>query len=234
MIAALSFDLDDTLWPLAPAIQHAERCLQQWLRQRAPELAAHWPIERLRTLRDEVAARHPEIAHDYGAQRRRSLSELFADHAERERLVEDGIATFYAARNQVSLYSDAVPSLHRLGARFRLASLSNGNADLERIGLARHFEQRLSARDLGLMKPDPRVFARLCAALELAPTQVAHVGDDPDLDVRGAQRAGLFAVWLNRDGRTWPHATPPDLEVGDLDQLCAWLDAHVPEPRGVT
>ena len=39
-------------------------------------------------------------------------------------------------------------------------------------------------------------------------------------------QAGLFAVWLNREGRPWPHAEPPDLEVSDLHQLCAWLDAH--------
>lgn len=230
MIRALSFDLDDTLWPIAPTILHAERQLQDWLHAQVPEIAPHWPSERLRAHRDAVAARRPDLAHDYGAQRRHSLLEVLADRPERERLVEDAFAVFYAARNDVTLYHDALDCLNRVTSRFRLASLSNGNADLERIGLAHHFEHRISARDVGVMKPDAAIFAHLCARLDLAPAQIAHIGDDPDMDVLGAQQAGLFAVWLNRAGRPWPHARRPDLEVSDLNQLCAWLDAHQPEP----
>lgn len=226
MIRALSFDLDDTLWPIAPAILHAERRLQDWLHAAVPEIAPQWPSERLREHRDAVAVRRPDLAHDYGAQRRHSLLDILADHPERERLVEDAFAAFYAARNEVDLYHDAIDCLVRTGRRFRLASLSNGNADLVRIGLAHHFEHRISARDVGVMKPDAAIFAHLCAALDLAPAQIAHIGDDPDLDVLGAKRAGLFAIWLNRDGRAWPLAEPPDLEVSDLNQLCAWLDAR--------
>ncbi|HWT17064.1 MAG TPA: HAD family hydrolase [Patescibacteria group bacterium] len=226
MIRAVSFDLDDTLWPILPTILHAERSLQQWLHAQVPEIAAQWPTARLRAHRDDVAARHPEVAHDYSAQRRLSLREVLAEHPGREQLVEDAFATFYAARNDVSMYPDAAPCLAHVSARFRVASLSNGNADLERIGLAHHFEQRISARDVGVMKPDAAIFTHLCAALELAPAQIAHVGDDPDMDVLGAKQSGLFAIWLNRDGRDWPHATRPDLEVTDLHQLCAWLDAH--------
>lgn len=230
MIRALSFDLDDTLWPITPTILHAERRLQDWLQAHVPDIAPHWPSERLRAHRDAVALRHPDLAHDYGAQRRLSLLEVFAGQSERERLVDDAFATFYAARNEVVLYHDAADCLARVSSRFRLASLSNGNADLERIGLAHHFEHRISARDVGVMKPDAAIFAHLCAALALAPTQIAHIGDDPEMDVLGAKQAGLFAIWLNRDGREWPHAQRPDLEVSDLNQLCAWLDAHLPEP----
>ena len=233
MIRALSFDLDDTLWPIAPTILHAERTLQHWLQTRVPEIAALWPIERMRALRDEVATRAPEIAHDYSAQRLRSLHEVLADQPDCERLAEDAFATFYAARNQVTLFDDAAISLKHLSARYRLASLSNGNADLERIGLSQYFELRLSARDVGVMKPDAAIFTHLCQALALAPAQIAHIGDDHELDVLGAQRAGLFAVWLNRDGRDWPHPQRPDLEVADLHQLCAWLDAQQPQTPGV-
>jgi putative hydrolase of the HAD superfamily len=233
MIRALSFDLDDTLWPIAPVIAQAERRLHAWLHEQVPHLAPEWPLERMRELRDLVAARHPEIAHDYGEQRRRSLRVLLAQERDCERLVEDAFCTFYAARNDVTLYADAADSLGRLGARYRLASLSNGNADLERIGLAHHFEQRVSARDAGVLKPDPMIFERLCAALALAPAQVAHIGDDPELDVLGAKRAGLFAIWLNREHRDWPHAEAPDLIVHDLHQLCARLDAQQSERPGV-
>ena len=234
MIRALSFDLDDTLWPIEPTILHAERSLQHWLHVRVPEIAPLWPSERLRAHRDDIATRRPDLAHDYSAQRRHSLHEVLADQPERENLVESAFAAFYAARNEVTLYPDAASALVRLSARFRMASLSNGNADLERIGLAAHFEQRISARDVGIMKPDRAIFAHLCTLLGVAPAQIAHIGDDPELDVLGAKQAGLFAVWLNRDGRDWQHAQRPDLEVADLHQLCAWLDTHQPHVHGVT
>lgn len=227
MIRALSFDLDDTLWPITPTILHAEQRLQDWLHARVPDIAPHWPSERLRAHRDAVAASRPDLAHDYGAQRRHSLLEILDGRAERDRLVEDAFATFYAARNEVALYDDALGCLEHVATRVRLASLSNGNADLERIGLAHHFEHRISARDVGVMKPDPAIFAHLCVALDLAPAQIAHIGDDPGMDVVGAKQAGLFAIWLNREGRPWTHALRPDLEVSNLNQLCVWLDAHL-------
>lgn len=233
MIQALSFDLDDTLWPVLPAILNAERRLHDWMHANVPDIALQWPLERMRALRDEVARRHPEIAHDYSEQRRRSLREVLSAHHECDRLVDDAYTTFYAARNEVTLFDDAVAALPRLAARFRLASLSNGNADLVRIGLAHHFERSLSARDAGVMKPDAAIFAQLCSLLALPPHAIAHVGDDPELDVLGAQRAGLFAIWLNRDGRDWPLPQRPDLEVGDLQQLCAWLDQHAHVCTGV-
>jgi FMN hydrolase / 5-amino-6-(5-phospho-D-ribitylamino)uracil phosphatase len=230
MIRALSFDLDDTLWPIAPTILHAERSLHAWFATHVPEIAATWSIERMRALRDDIALRHPEIGYDYSEQRRRSLRVLLAGHADCDHLIERAYDTFYAARNEVTMYDDAHAALNHLGRSFRLASLSNGNADLQRIGLAHHFEHRISARDVGAMKPDAAIFSHLCAQMLLAPREIAHVGDDPDLDVLGAKRAGMFAIWLNRHGSPWPHEELPDLVVNDLHELCAWLDARVEQP----
>ena len=227
MIRALSFDLDDTLWPIAPTIAHAERRLQDWLNTEVPDIAPLWPVTRMRALRDEVALSHPEIAHDYSEQRRRSLRIVLGTETDCERLVEHAYATFYAARNEVTMYADADEVLPQLARRFRLASLSNGNADLQRIGLAHHFEHRVSARDVGVMKPDARIFSHLCRQLDLDAGEIAHIGDDPELDVLGAKRAGMFAIWLNRDGNTWPHVMTPDLEITNLHELHTWLEAHI-------
>ncbi len=225
MIKALSFDLDDTLWPIAPTIARAEQALHAFMQAHVPQLAAKWPIELMRALRDDVAASHPEIAHDFGEQRRRSLGVVFADHDAREQLIERAYEVFYSARNNVTLFSDAASVLAQLAARYRLASLSNGNADLGRIGLAHHFEHTISAREVGVMKPDPAIFDHLCQTLKLGAEALAHIGDDPLMDVLGAKRAGLFAIWLNRDGQPWPHDERPDLEIADLHELVAWLDA---------
>lgn len=224
-IAAVSLDLDDTLWPVAPAIEAAERALHAFLCREAPQAMRDMSIERMRALRDRLWLEHPEHAHDFSTLRRLSLRALLAPHGHGEELVEAAFEVFYAARNRVTLYPDAGPALARLAAGFRLVSLTNGNADLERIGLAHHFTARFCARTLGAAKPDPRCFAAVADALGLPPGAIAHVGDDPLLDVEGARRAGFVAVWLNRRGEAWPHAAAPDLEITTLAELPAALEA---------
>jgi len=224
MIRAISLDLDDTLWPIAPAIVEAERSLHAWLCERLPHIASGWSVTRLRELRDSVAAAHPHLAHDFTAQRKLSLAAAIGEHPEQAMLVDGAFETFFAARNRVTLYDEADAALRHLHARLPLIALSNGNADLERIGLAHLFHTRISARDIGSAKPEPEIFRAACTALDLPASAIAHVGDDPGMDVIGAQRAGMFAIWLNRDGRTWPHDAPPDLEIRNLTELCHWVD----------
>ena len=80
----LSFDLDDTLWPVGPVIAAAEEALLSWLQARYPRAVGGHTIESLRALRAQVAARFPEHGHDMTFLRRRALEELFAaaGHAE--------------------------------------------------------------------------------------------------------------------------------------------------------
>ncbi len=225
MIRAISFDLDDTLWPIAPTIVRAERNLFEWLSARLTHVANDWSIERLRAHRDEVAIAHPHLAHDFTAQRKLALATVIGEHPEQQALIEGAFEVFFAARNQVELYADAAAALQHLHARMPLIALSNGNADLQRIGLAHLFRARISARDVGAAKPEPGIFRAACDALQLPAHAIAHVGDDPLMDVIGARRAGMFAVWLNRDGQVWSHAEQPDLEIRNLTELCEWAEA---------
>ena len=226
MIRALTLDLDDTLWPIEPVVLRAEAELDAWLAQHCPEVAAAWPIEAMRALRTRVHADNPELAHDFTALRKLSLAHVFEPFGHGEELVERAFEVFYAARNRVELYPDAGPALQRLAGRFPIASLSNGNADLHRIGLGEYFVATVTARTVGVGKPHPRIFERAVACLGLPATQVAHVGDDPLLDVQGAQRAGLVAVWLNRSGAAWPLQRPPDIEIAELGALEPALERY--------
>jgi len=134
---------------------------------------------------------------------------------------------FAAARNAVELYPDALPALERLRAVLPVASLTNGNADLERIGLHLHFAHRICARDVGAAKPDARIFLAAAEKLGIAPENILHVGDDPEMDVVGAREAGMRTAWINRAGHPWPGALgiAPDLNLRDLAALVAWLEA---------
>lgn len=227
-IRALTLDLDDTLWPVLPALERADQAVDAWLRQHHPEVARAWPIAAMRELRLQVAAERLDLAHDFTRQRQLTLQQAFAACGMDDAPVQALWEIYFAARNRVELYPDSLPALERIAARWPLASLTNGNADLERIGIHAHFAHHVCARDSGVAKPDPRIFLAAAARLGVAPRQVLHVGDDPAMDIAGARDAGLRTAWINRDGRPWPDelGPPPELDLRDLTELADWLDAH--------
>src|SRR5204863_2052863 len=122
--------------------------------------------------------------------------------------------------NQIDFYPDALAALARLAAYGPVLALTNGNADLARIGIDGHFAGCIAAREAGHAKPDAPIFHAACAQLRLAPHEVLHVGDDPELDIAGARGAGLRSCWINRRGEPWPaHLAPPDVAFTTLDAL---------------
>ncbi len=103
------------------------------------------------------------------------------------------------------LFPDVVPVLDALAADYRHGVLSNSstaNQDpkLRHLGLRERFEVLVCAVELGVSKPEAEAFLAGCEALGLPPGDVAYVGDQPEIDARGARDAGLTAVWLDRDG----------------------------------
>ena len=233
-IRAITLDLDDTLWPIEPVMLRAEQRLDAWLQEHCPRAAGHYPIPAMRALRERVAGENPHLAHDFTAQRHLSLRAALVPHGYGDEHVAAAFSEFYAARNDVECYADALPALTRLAARFPLVSLSNGNADLDCIGLARFFRFSITARDFGMAKPAPQIFHAACARLGLPPETVLHVGDDPELDVAGARAAGLRSAWINRVDAQWSQLQAPDLSVRDLHELADALDALAVNPRGAS
>ncbi len=227
---AILFDLD-TLWPIEPVIRRAEVSLHAWLADHAPRVTERFSIDVLRQRRLELLARQPEFQLDLGALRRTDLAEAFEQAGEDTAKVEAAMTAFFAARNAVIPYDDVLPGLLRLKGRALLGSVTNGNADLRAIGLEHHFKVSVAANQVGVAKPDPAIFHAACARLGVAPREAVFVGDDILLDVQGAQRAGMRAVWLRRAGRSAPdgHGVEPDAVCTDLRQLYEWLHAnHAP------
>ena len=205
----LSFDLDDTLWAVEPVMHAAEAAMLAWLKEHHPQLSQVQDRESLRAMRARIAARFPERSYDMTFLRHRALSEMFAATGHPGSHADEAFEVFYATRNRVKLYDEVAGSLERLSARYRLFAVSNGNADLKRCGIAHWFEGHITAISAGAAKPDIRIFMRLLAEARVEASQVMHIGDDPHLDVMGAAQAGMQAVWLNRDAKSWPAQLPP-------------------------
>lgn len=219
MIQAITFDLDDTLWPVESVIAAAEQAVHDWFADRVPAVSDRFDVEGLRRLRLEVAERHPEQAHDLSAMRRLSLREACLRSGVDEAHAEPAFQAFFQARNRVRLYPDAAPALSRLAAHHPLVALTNGNADLRLTGIHAWFRFSVSAIQAGAAKPDPRMFHHAAKRLNVPTHRILHVGDDPERDVAGAHAAGCRAVLLDRHDRYRDDGELP--RIRRLDQLPA-------------
>jgi putative hydrolase of the HAD superfamily len=108
----------------------------------------------------------------------------------------------------------------------RMALVTNGAAEIQRdkihqFGLADYFEHVLIEGEFGLGKPDERVFRHVLDQLGLSPSQAWMVGDDLERDIAGAQRAGLFTIWVDWRGRGLPESSGviPERIVGSISEL---------------
>lgn len=227
-IKAITLDLDDTLWPVAPVLAQAEQRLTAWLAQHAPRTAAslaghyHYPA---------LKQRYPERAHDVSWMRLQFLREALGRHGEDPSLAEPAFQCFYEARQQVVPYAEVESVLEHWSRHYRLGVITNGNADVMQMPMGRFFSVVVSAHRFGAAKPDPALFIAASDRLQVEPQAILHIGDDWVLDVEAARQAGFQAAWLRRPdlgeagghGRAENAGTPPRvfpnlLAIGDALQ----------------
>ena len=223
-IQALTFDLDDTLWDVEPVIVEAERHVYEWLALNCPNTTETYTLQDMQKIRAEVADEFPHYAHDFTELRKISFRRILTTTGYNEHWVDEAFEQFMTMRNKVELFPDALPALEKLAELFPIASVSNGNADLSRIGIRHHFTVTIAARDHGVAKPHRDLFLTACQALGCEPSDVLHIGDHPEYDVLGAANAGMQTIWLNRRGDSWPHERKADAEASDLNEVLELLN----------
>ncbi len=229
-ITIIAFDLDDTLWPCMPTINHAEHTLYQWLEQNHPRITSTYNAQELVALRREFSARDPRYSVDLTSLRYDFLAFLGQQHDyDAHQVSQQGFEIFFNARQQVEFYDDVLPCLQRLKKRYQLGAISNGNASIEQVGLGHLIEHSVSASEFKVAKPDRLIFHRLAECFDALPEQIVYVGDHPVYDVVGPLEAGCQAIWINREGNLWPeHLAPPNYQISDLHQLESLLSVNRP------
>lgn len=231
-IQLITFDLDDTLWDVTPVMQDAEAALRNWLALHAPRLGAV-PVEHLWQIRSRLLAAEPMLRHRLSELRRRILFHALEGagypHGEALALAEGGFQVFLSARHQVELFAEVHPTLEALAERFQLGVITNGNADVRRLGLSEYFRFALCAEELGIGKPDPKPFREALQRAGVAAEHAVHIGDHPSDDIAGAQAAGLRAIWFNPQGRSWNSEAIPDAQIGSLAELPVLMDRWMQE-----
>ena len=107
-------------------------------------------------------------------------------------------------------------------AQLRLGLITNGRRSIQGkkvdgLGIRRFLDVVLISESIGVRKPDPRIFAEALAQMGIAPAFAVYVGDNPEVDIVGAKRSGLLAVW-KRD-RYWAEPQDADWVIDDLGEL---------------
>lgn len=221
-IAAITFDLDDTLWPCGPVIRQAESVYYDWLTVHCPAAVSACDERELRHKRLQLRERFPELQDDVSEWRIRATRELLEEFGTDQGLAEAAFEVFLDARQQVEFYSDVMPGLQDLSFHYRMGALTNGNADLQRIGVDHLFDTALYATLQLPAKPAPDMFLRACTELGVSPESVLHVGDNAYTDVEGARSVGCRTAWINRGTLVFPDdLEPADLNITSLSELVA-------------
>jgi len=222
-IRCVVFDLDDTLWPCEPTILNAELVLYEWLKEYYPRITARYSLESLREQRANFALLNPHLAHDVTALRKQSLAELAQKFDYPMSLATNGFALFRQYRNQVDLFDDALPTIQKLSEHFKIGVITNGNADLEVIGLSEYFDFIVTAEEAGAAKPDQAIFEYARNRVKLASHELLYVGDHPTIDVLGSSNSGWKSLWFNPTAAHWLEEIMPDAEIQKLSELPSLL-----------
>jgi len=227
MIKLITFDLDNTLWHADPVLIRAEQRLYDWLKSNCPELTDKHSKESMRQFKANVAKANPALKHKVSALRleaiKLSLQDVGYDEKSAMLQAQRAFEVFHWARQQVNFFDHTLHVLNELKKYYRLAALTNGNADVSVIGLDRYFEFSLSAESVGKQKPAPDMFLMALDHANVAAEEVVHIGDHPEHDIMGANRVGFHTIWVNFEAANWsdiaPSLSPPTAEANCLSEI---------------
>ena len=219
MPSVILSDLDDTLFDYT----HATRTALEVVRAATPGLEA-WSV-------DELHARHGdilEVLHLEVVAGRLALDEarherfrrlLVAAGAERPGEQAPEVARRYRWEYQVASQpvAGAVEMLTWLKHAGALIIIVTNNIvaeqrlKLARCGLAGLVDELVTSEEIGVSKPDARIFHAALERARAAPDAAVMLGDAWATDIEGALSAGIRPVWLNRFGKSRPIASVQEI-----------------------
>ena len=117
--------------------------------------------------------------------------------------------------------------LMTLSEEYMLALLSNAWLEAPRQilrdhGYGRWFKAMICSYDIGIPKPDPRIFRHTIDLLGVHQSEAVMVGDSLEADIKGALAAGLQAVLVDDGFSDW--SGPKIMELSELPSLLGSLD----------
>ncbi len=230
-ISCITFDLDETLWETRPALEKAEQALQRWIVHTLPDRTDLHRLADLQAHRQNFYTTIPEIVHDLTQARISWLASLLAedgrDPKEANALAREGFGVFAEWRSRLVPFAGVQQTLATLIDRYRVVAITNGNADVRRVGIDHLFDIVITPAEAGAAKPDAAIFRYALDRIGVRASEAVHVGDDPVCDIVGAAALGMRTIWMNPTGIAWsdPSASKehspiaPDAEIRTLPEI---------------
>lgn len=239
MAEVVLFDLDDTLFAHRESVEAGIAAHRSVLGGALAAADREAESARWHALEEVHYHRYLAGELDYLGQRRARAREFLtphgielADDAAAEEWFDAYVVHYTAAW---ALHEDAAGCLDALRPA-RIGVITNGDrafqeAKIDALGLGQWVEDVIASGEVGVAKPDPRIFAIACSRFGVEAADAVYVGDRLHTDAIGAARAGLRGVWLDRRGlatrdeRAEASAEGVDV-IRTLAELTGLLDAN--------
>ncbi|MEP2650897.1 MAG: HAD-IA family hydrolase, partial [Paraglaciecola sp.] len=225
-VKAMTFDLDDTLYNNYPILVKANQALLGWLKQSYPE-AKHLGENFWRTHQERALKNAPMLKHDMGQLRYTTMlsgfSQLGLSPEAAKKAAQRSFDYFYFQRSNFTLSESTHSLLQELSEKVPLVAITNGNVNLDQIGIAPYFSKTFKASLNLAMKPDAAMFQLSQQFLKLPAHNILHVGDNLQKDIWGGLKAGYQTAWyaenrnmglVNERVMTLPH-----IQLNKLEEL---------------
>jgi 2-haloacid dehalogenase len=225
---AVFFDADDTLFDYPRAERAAVRALLREFGLRVGPAAFVESYRRHNLVLWQAFERGETDQATLRVERfRRVAAEFGIDGLPLER-----VSAFYldALSGQPHLYPGALTTVRALSRAYPLALITNGIASVQkrRFGaspITRYFRSVVISEEVGVAKPDPRIFEPALRAVGVAARDVLYVGDSVTSDLAAARNAGMDFCWLNANGTDAPPGPPPVCVIRDIREMPGCLSS---------
>lgn len=207
-IKAVTFDLDDTLWPLREVIIHAHKESNNWIIDKFPSMSKVLFTEQEQKMWQKLIAKDNSLRHRLSELRMKVIETLLTENGvsdeDAKTTSKDAFDIFLKLRHDITYFEGTLEVLKSLKEKYTLGVLTNGNASIETLKIDHLFDFYLNAEMVNDSKPGAKMFEEALKITQLSPEEVCHVGDHPDNDVEAAVKLGMKAIWLNLLDADWP------------------------------
>ena len=205
-IKAITFDLDDTFWDVKPVLINAEMKTRKFIEDSIGPLEwGSW--EDFKLIRERLIVEDASYEFDVGKLRKKlllmKLQEQISDPETANELSEKAFQLFFKERNKVEFFPYVLDEIEKLAQIYELGCLTNGNADIEMIGIGKFFKFNISSKDVNANKPNKNHFQKAVELLGISKEEILHIGDHKINDMLGAISYGVKALWFNPDKEDW-------------------------------
>lgn len=224
-IKAITFDLDDTLYDNSMIVDKAEeemiKNLQKYEQFQNLTLDLYFQEKSL------VLSINPEVYHDVIVWRIDTIKSLLSRTnipvSQHSQIIDDAVDCFNVWRHKMVVPQSTHTLLTKLAKKYPLAVITNGNVDVNKIGLGDYFQFSLRGGPDGRSKPFPEIFDLAAKKLSIPNKYILHVGDNLETDVNGAINNGYLSCWINIFEQDIYHLTDarclPNIEISRLIEL---------------